>query len=55
MDKTGAPIFITYQQKKGMTPKEINKDIVNIPAEESSSYITMKRWAVEFKSSRDSS
>lgn len=37
-----------------MTPKEIHEDIVQTLAGGSSFYETVKKWAVEFKQSRDS-
>ena len=38
-----------YMQKKRMTPKEIHADMVQILAEESLSYTTVKKCAVRFK------
>ena len=53
MDKTEARAVIKYLPKKGMTSKEIYDDIVQIIAEDSFSYITVKRSTEEFKQSRN--
>ena len=37
-----------------MSPKEIDKDMVQIFAEDSPSYATVKKWAAKFKWVRDS-
>ena len=54
MDKAEARAVIKYLQKKGMTPKEIHEDMVQILAEDSPSYETVKKWAAELKWGRES-
>ena len=39
--------------KKGMTPKEIHEDSMKTLRNESLSYITVKKWAAEFKRERE--
>ena len=41
-----------YQQKKGMKPKEIHEDMLQILPEDYPSYTTLKKWAMEFKRTR---
>ena len=40
---------IIYLCKKGMAPKEIHEDSMKTLRNESLSYITVKKWAAEFK------
>ena len=42
IDKIEVRVVINYLQKKGMKPKVIYKDIVQILAEDSLSYVMMK-------------
>ena len=46
---TKAWAIIKYLQKKDMIPTEIHENMVQIVAEDSSSYAIMKKWAVNFK------
>lgn len=45
---------IKYLHLKGMSPSEIQKDIVQALGEDGLSYATVKHWVAEFKSVRDS-
>ena len=45
---------IKYFYKKGMPPKEIHEDFMETLGQESPSYSTVKKWAAEFKSGRES-
>ena len=45
---------IKYICKKGMTSKEIHEDFMKTLGNESPSYSTVKKWAVEFKRWRES-
>ena len=54
MDETEAQAVIKYQQNKGMTPKKIHEDTVQILVKDSSSYASPKKWVAEFKQVRGS-
>ena len=54
MDKAKTQIVAKYLQKKSMIPKEIQENMVQILAEDSPAYETVKKWAAKFKQSRDS-
>ena len=45
---------IKYFCKKGVRPKEINKEFMETLGKESPSYSTVKKWAVEFERERES-
>jgi hypothetical protein len=54
MEKVEIRDVILYLYKKEMSPKEIHEDFVDTLWKESLSYRTVKKWAAEFKSGRES-
>ena len=54
MDKIWHCGVIRYLQKKGLTTKEIDADIVSTLGDDAPALSTVKKWAVEFKRWRES-
>ena len=54
MERVEVRAVIKYICKKGMTSKEIREDFMKTLGNESPSYSTVKKWAVEFKRWRES-
>ena len=46
--------LLMYLQKKVMTPKEIQENLVLIVDENSPDYVSVKKWVTEFKGVKDS-
>ena len=53
MKKVEVRAVIQYLCKKGMTPKEIHEYFMKTLGNKSPSYITVKKWAAEFKRLRE--
>ncbi|XP_076049729.1 protein GVQW3-like [Oratosquilla oratoria] len=54
MDKIGYQAVLLYLHIKGLTPKEIHKDMVATLQDNTPSYSMAKKWAADFKQGRDS-
>lgn len=54
MDKIELRAVIKYLDKKGLTTKQIHQDMKKTLGPHSPAYATVKKWADEFKSGRDS-
>ena len=54
MEKLEIRAVIKYFYKKEIPTKEIHKDFMETLGKESPSYSTVKTWAAEFKSGRES-
>ena len=48
MDDIEKRAVIKYLLKKGMSPQEIHKDMVDTLGGESPAYSTVKKWVAEF-------
>ena len=53
IEKVEVRAVMKYLCKKGMTPKEIHEDFIKTLGNESPSYSTVKKWAIEFKRGRE--
>ena len=53
IEKLVITAVIKYFCKKGMPSKEIHEDFLETLVMESPSYSTVKKWAAEFKSGRE--
>jgi transposase len=49
MDKIEYRAVIKFFVKEGLTPKEIHSRFIKVYGDSSSSFSTIKKWAVEFK------
>ena len=54
MDKVWHRSVIRYLQKKGLTPMKIHADMVSIFGDDALASSTVKKWAAEFKTERES-
>ena len=54
MDKVWHRSVIRYLQKKGLTPMKIHADMVSIFEDDAPASSTVKKWAAEFKTERES-
>ena len=54
MEKLEIRTAILYFCEKGMPPKKIHEDFMETLGKESSFYSTLKKWAAEFKTGRES-
>ena len=54
MDKIWHCGVIRYLQKKGLTTKEIQTDMVSTLGDDALALSTVKKWAAEFKRGRES-
>ena len=52
MEKLEIRVAMKYFCKKGMHPKDIHEDFMEIFGKDSPSYSRVKKWAVEFKRGR---
>jgi transposase len=54
MDKIEYRAVIKYFLKEGLTPNEIYSKFIKVYGDSSSSFLTIKKWAAEFKRGRTS-
>ena len=54
MNKIWQSGIIRYLQKKRLTPKEIHADMIAILGDHAPALSAVKKWAAEFKRSRES-
>jgi transposase len=54
MDKTEYRAVIKFLVKEGLTPNEIHSKFIKVYGDPSPSFLTIKKWAAEFKRGRTS-